>query len=87
LGQVLSYAELTDAEFTFYEFDPEDTLATGGKEWLIQYRKPRGGKVNQKNLEKFVDFVDKRLAVKITFCSTTREDLCWSKCSTRDWCD
>jgi hypothetical protein len=34
-------------------------------------------------LEKFADFVDQRLAFKITFCSTAREDLCWSKRSTK----
>jgi hypothetical protein len=82
-----SYAKLTDDEFTYYEFDPTDTLAAGEKEWLIQYRKPRKGKINEQKLDKFADFVDQRLAIKVTFCSTIRENLCWPKCSTKDGCD
>jgi hypothetical protein len=82
-----TYAKLSDAEYTYTEFDPNDTLAAPEKEWLIQYRKPRGGKINQQKLEKFADFVDQRLGIKVTFCSTIQEDICWDKCSTKDGCD
>lgn len=81
-----TYAKLTDSEFTYYEFDPTDTLAAREKEWLIQYRKPRGNKVNQQKLDKFADFIDQRLAIKVTFCSTIREDLCWPKGRVRLTC-
>jgi hypothetical protein len=82
-----TYAKLSEAEYTYYEFEPNDTMAAQEQEWLIQYRKPRKGKINEQKLEKFADFVDERLAVKVTFCSTIQEDSCWSKCSTKDGCD
>jgi hypothetical protein len=47
--------------------EPDETVTVGEKDWLIQYRKPRGGKVNQKNIEKFSDFIDQHLAVKSLF--------------------
>jgi hypothetical protein len=67
------------------EFDPGDTLAIGEKEWLIAYKKPRRGKVDQKNIENFSDFIDQQLAIKITFCSISGD--CWTKCSTKSRCD
>jgi hypothetical protein len=82
-----SYAKLNETEYSYSEFDPDDTLAAGETLWLIQYRKPRKEKLNQQKLEKFSDFIDQHLAIKVTFCSTVREDLCWHKCSTKDWCD
>lgn len=81
-----TYAGLGLPELDYLEFEPDDTLAVGEKAWLIQYRKPRGGKINQKNVEKFADFVDQHLAISITFCSAVREDICWSKCSDKDRC-
>jgi hypothetical protein len=38
-------------------------------------------------LESFADFIDHRLVIKLTFCSIVQQDLCWHKCSTKDWCD
>jgi hypothetical protein len=83
-GQI--YAKLSVSELGSAELDPDDTLAVGERVWLIQYRKPRGGKINQKNLEKFADFVEQHLGVEVTYCSIIREDLCWTKCSTKDHC-
>jgi hypothetical protein len=40
-----TYAELPAAELDYQIMEPGDTLAVGGKVWLINYRKPRGGKV------------------------------------------
>lgn len=79
-----TYAGLSEAELDYYELEPDDTLAVGEKEWLIQYRKPRGGKVNQKNIDKFSDFIDQHLAVEVTFCSIMGS--CWTKCSTKGPC-
>jgi hypothetical protein len=81
-----TYAHLSDSELDYIEFEPGDTLAAGEKAWLIQYRKPRRGKINQKNIDKFADFIDQNLAIEVTFCSTIREDLCWTKCSTKGRC-
>jgi hypothetical protein len=81
-----TYAKLSDNEFTYNEFDPDDTLAVNEKVWLIAYRKPKGGKINQKNIEKFADFIDQNLAIQVTFCSTVRESVCWMKCSTKGRC-
>ena len=78
--------KLSLSELDYEIFDPDDTLAVGETAWLIRYRKPRGGKINQKNLEHFADFVDQNLAIEIQFCSTIREDLCWTKCSTKGRC-
>jgi len=80
------YAKLDESELSFFELEPGDSLAPGDKFWLIKYRKPRGGKIIRKNLENFADFVDQRLAVEIAYCSAFDEDLCWTKCSTKDRC-
>src|SRR5262249_18077491 len=42
-----TYGKLSEAELGFYELEPGDTLAVGEKVWLINYRKPKGAKVNQ----------------------------------------
>jgi hypothetical protein len=81
-----TYASLSASELGYSELEPGDTLAFGEKVWLIQYRKPRGNKINQKNIEKFADFVDQHLAIEVTFCSAIREDVCWTKCSTKGRC-
>ncbi len=80
------YAKLSESELGYSELEPGDTLAVGDKVWLIKYRKPRGGKVVQKNIENFADFIDQHLAIEIVFCSDLQEDLCWLKCSTKDRC-
>jgi len=81
-----TYGKLSESELGYYELEPRDTLAVGEKVWLISYRKPKGGKPNQKNLEKFADFIDQNLAILVTFCSVIREEVCWPKCSTKDRC-
>jgi hypothetical protein len=81
-----TYANLSMSELDYKELEPDDTLAVNEEVWLIRYRKPRGGKINQKNSEKFADFIDQHLAIEVTFCSTIREDLCWQKCSTKGRC-
>jgi hypothetical protein len=82
----MTYGKLSESELGYYELEPGDTLAVGEKVWLISYRKPKGGKINPKNLEKFADFIDQNLAIQVTFCSAVREDVCWTKCSTKDRC-
>lgn len=81
-----TYGKLSDSELDYEIFDRDDTLAVGETAWLIRYRKPKGEKINRKNLERFADFVDQNLAIDVKFCSIIREDLCWTKCSTEGRC-
>ena len=82
-----TYGKLSKSELEYYELETGDTLAVGEKVWLISYRKPKGGKINQKNREKFADFIDQNLAILVTFCSVIRGEVCWPKCSTKDRCE
>jgi hypothetical protein len=82
----LNYAHLTEDELGYNELEPDDTLSVGEKLWLIKYRKPPRGKINPKTLDRFSDFIDQNLAIEVTYCSTVREDLCWTKCSTKGRC-
>ena len=79
-----TYGHLSGVELDYVEFDPDDTLAVGQKEWLINYRKPHGSKINQKTIEKFADFIDQNLAVEVTFCPIMGN--CSTKCSTKGRC-
>lgn len=81
-----TYAKLSPSELGYEVLESGDTLPVGEKVWLINYRKPKGGKVNQKNIEQFSDFVDQHLALEITFCSVVQDDLCWTKCSAPGRC-
>ena len=57
-----TYAKLPAAELDYQIMEPGETLAVGETVWLISYRKPRGGKVNQANKKAFDDFLDKSAA-------------------------
>ena len=81
-----TYAKLPAAELDYQIMEPGDTIAVGEKIWLISYRKPRGGKVNQANKGAFGDFLDKNAAIEIEFCSVIRETECWTKCSDKGRC-
>jgi hypothetical protein len=81
-----TYAKLPAAELDSQIMEPGDTLAVGEKVWLINYRKPRGGKVNQATKAAFGDFLDKSAAIEIEFCSVIRETECWTKCSDKGRC-
>jgi hypothetical protein len=81
-----TYAKLPAAELDYQIMEPGDTLAVGEKIWLISYRKPRGGKVNQATKTAFGDFLDKSAAIEIKFCSVIRETECWTKCSDKGRC-
>jgi hypothetical protein len=63
-----------------------DTLAVGETVWLINYRKPRGGSVIQKNKSAFANFITKSAGIEITYCSVIRETACWKKCSDKGRC-
>jgi hypothetical protein len=81
-----TYAKLPAAELDSQITEPGDTLAVGEKVWLINYRKPRGGKVTQATKSAFGDFLDKSAAIEIEFCSVIRQTECWTKCSDKGRC-
>jgi len=72
-------AKLTSDEITDFEYDPDDPMGVGESQWIC-YRKT----ADKKELDQFVDFIDKRLAVRVRFCSIS--GTCWEKCSTRGMC-
>jgi hypothetical protein len=77
---------LPAAELHYQIIEPGDTLAVGEKVWLINYRKPRNGKVNQATKSAFGDFLDQRAAIEIEFCSVIRGTGCETKCSDKGRC-
>jgi hypothetical protein len=81
-----TYAKLPAAELDYQIIEPGDTLAVGENVWLINYRIPRGSKVNQANKPTFADFLEKSAAIEIEFCSVIREAECWPKCSDKGRC-
>lgn len=69
-------------KINYFDFDPDDTLGTGQKEWLI-YRLKKFRKDKPLGHD-FADFIDDRLGILAEFCSLTGQ--CWPKCSTRGRC-
>jgi hypothetical protein len=92
-SEAMEYGKINSDIVDYFEFEADDTLAVGEKDWLTQYRKPRAAKKagkqqdqkEQKDLDAYLDFIDYHLAVKVHYC-TAMEDVCWEKCSTKDRC-
>src|ERR1019366_587629 len=83
--EALDYGKIHADIVTYIELELGDAIAVGEKVWLIKYLKPRSGKLKQKDLDDFAEFVDRRFAIELTFCSAM-ENECWTKCSTKDRC-
>ena len=81
--EAAQYGKLDADQLSTFEFDEGDTLAVGEKEWLFRYRKT--SKPDQKESERYADFVGEHLAIEAEFCSVLGD--CWVKCSTRGRCD
>jgi hypothetical protein len=62
------------------EFDDDDSLAVGQREWLLRYRTK-----DKKEAERFVDFLDDRLGVDVEYC-TVDDTNCRHRCSTKSHC-
>jgi hypothetical protein len=77
--EAIAYGKLNANLVRWRQLEPEDTLAVNEHYWLF-YRSSK----NKKDLDRFVDFVDRHLAIQIRFCSMNgvRE----TKCSTKDRC-
>jgi len=74
-----AYGKLNADLVRYFAFDENDTLAVNERHWLF-YRSTK----NKKELDRFVDFVDQHVAIKVKFCSMKNE--CETKCSTKDRC-
>jgi hypothetical protein len=63
-----------------------DTLAVGETVWL--FARSTKKKTSKKELDRYVDFVDDRLGVQVTYCSRfARLGQCWqSTCSLPNQC-
>lgn len=84
LAEAATDGNISSDQIDSFEFDPDDTLAVGEKEWLVKYHKPRGGQANPKDADHFADFINQRLAIQVEFCSVMGD--CWIKCSKKDQC-
>jgi hypothetical protein len=87
--EAIDYGKFDPAKVQFAEFDPDDTLGVGEKTWLISYAKK--AKAGDKDFERFGDFVEQHLAVRVRFCSPMASDdasqrYCWEKCSAAGRC-
>jgi hypothetical protein len=56
-----------------------DSLGVGATEWLFA----RSTKTRD-DVDTFVDFINNRLAARVTYCSINEE--CWEKCSSKGRC-
>jgi len=81
-SEAIQFGKLDSKQTNYFQFDEGDTLAANGKEWLLQHQ--RRGKEDQKELDKFSDFIDQNLGIEVRFCSILGE--CWTKCSTKGRC-
>jgi len=65
----------------YLDYDVGDILAAGDQRWLLS-RKTANAKAEAMN--KFIDFLDRRLVVDISYCALRGE--CWSRCSRSKAC-
>jgi hypothetical protein len=63
------------------DLEPDDSMGVGETVWLLEYRAK-----DKKERERFLDFINDHLAVKVRYCSIAG-DQCQDKCSTKGWCD
>ncbi len=83
VDRATEFADLEDIQFL--ELEEGETLAAGGKEWLLKMSKRPHSKEEQKELDNFIDVISHHLAVEVEFCPVISGD-CGKKCSTKDWC-
>jgi hypothetical protein len=82
VSEAVQYGKLDGKQTSYFDFDEDDTLGANHKEWLFWHQ--RHGKEDQKELDKFVEFIDEHLGVQVRYCSVLGE--CWTKCSTKGRC-
>ena len=66
-------------------FDKGDNLAVGENRWIVWSKTKPRGKDEKQNLARFVELVDKHLAVEVKYCPVIVGD-CYTKCSTIGMC-
>jgi len=68
------------------DMEPDDTMAVGESEWLIQYKSLPHNRQQRRELQKLVDLLDNQLAVEIEFCPVLGGK-CEKKCSSKGMCE
>lgn len=76
---VIDFGKLQDVGT--FQFNDNDTLAAGGREWLLSM----STKVKPKGLDNFNDFLEHHVAVEVEVCSDVTGK-CQTQCSQENWC-
>jgi hypothetical protein len=71
--------KLNPTAVDYVDFEPGDKMAAGEKDWLFYWNS-----ADKSNLPKFIDFLDKHLAIGAKVCSQLGD--CVSRCSTPGRC-
>jgi hypothetical protein len=79
IEDVIDYGKLGDVGY--FEFNDDDTLAAGGQQWLLS----RSTKTRTKDLDRFNEFVEDHIAVKVEVCSDVTQK-CETQCSDEGKC-
>lgn len=82
VGEAVQFGKLDNNQTNYIDFDEGDTLGPGKKEWLFRHQ--RRGKDDQREVDRFVDFIDEHLAIEVAYCSVLNE--CQAKCSRKGFC-
>jgi hypothetical protein len=88
VDKALEYLNLDSADnVETMTLDKGDTIGVGEHQWLIVDKTMPDGKAQEADYKRFTEAVDKRIAVKVEYCSTNGNQ-CSVKCSQDDsWCD
>jgi len=85
--KLVAFVNLSDSDnISVMKLEKGDTLAVGENEWLFSYKPKAKGKQEQKYEDRFMDLLDRHIAVEVQFCSVLGTH-CDKKCSTDGWCD
>jgi hypothetical protein len=90
VDEAVRYGHFDVTKIKDFMYEEGDTIAVGEKQWLIQYTKK--AKVGDKEFERFADWIDQNLAIKVHYCSLLAEGdfsgkYCWDRCSTKGRCE
>ena len=83
IERAMDFGNLDSSLLQFYDIGSGEPLAPNEKQYLVKFSKPQD-KRNQKELDRFTDFIDKHLAVEVEYCSLSGD--CKTYCSENDWC-
>lgn len=86
VDEAVQYGKLNQDIVRVIQYDEDDALASGRTEWLISRstKAAAKSKMDREELDRFLDFIDEKLGIEITYCSI--DDECGKKCSTKGRC-